>query len=241
MTTVASGGDRAARVRWIAVALLVGTVLYIAPSALHGNPPIESAEKALRYVHDRPTWRIVHLVNILAVLLWAGGFSALAPLVAPRAVALRRAAATVFAATAAVFAVYFSIHAFGLPTLANDFFERGADQAAVLERTETVLVLLGSTAFTAQAMLGLSIALCAALLVRARPSVLPAWLGWVGVAAGAGWLVGALLVKFSVIVPFTVVAWVWWTVLAVLLLRRAGTAAEGDMAGAGRPERMAAG
>lgn len=115
--------------------------------------------------------------------------------------------------------MYFSIHAFGLTTAADQYFAAGADQAAVLRRTETVLIILGRTAFTAQAMLGLSIALAA--IVLARSSMIAGWLAWTGVAAGIGWSLGALMVNFDLIVPFRVLTWGWIAVLAVVLWRRA--------------------
>lgn len=219
MTSTDTPTRDSAVLRAAAIALCVGTVLYVLPSALHGNPPVDSARETLEYVHQRPTWRLVHLVNIAAVLVWAAAFAGLVPVAAPTARALGRVRGVVFTAAAAVFAVYFSIHAFGLSTLADQYFEPAADQAAVLERTEAVLVLLGSMAFTAQAMLGASIALTG--LVLSRSAVVPTWLGWTGGALGAGWLVGAVAVNFAVIVPFTALTWAWTVILAVLLWRKA--------------------
>ncbi|RZS44855.1 uncharacterized protein DUF4386 [Herbihabitans rhizosphaerae] len=219
MTSTDAPPRRPAVLRAAAIALLVGTALYVVPSALHGNPPIDSARDTLEYVHQRPSWWLVHLVNIAAVLLWAGAFTALIPVVAPAARALGRVHGVVFTAAAAVFAVYFSIHAFGLTTVVDQYFEQGADQAAVLERAETVLVLLGSTAFIAQAMLGAAIALTG--FVLSRSVVVPAWLGWAGVVLGAGWLTGAVAVNFAVVVLFTALTWAWTAVLGVLLLKTA--------------------
>lgn len=218
MTTTAST-RQVGTLRVAAGCLLAGTVLYAVPTAVHGNPPVDSAEAVLEYVHERPSWRLVHLVNIVAVVLWAGAFSALAPVLAPSARAAARAVRVVFTASAAVFAVYFSIHAFGLTTAANQYFAAGADRAAVLERTEVVLILLGSTAFTAQAMLGASVAFAGFALTRS--TALPGWWGWSGAVIGIGWSAGALLVDFAVIVPFTALAWVWTALLAVRLWRAA--------------------
>ncbi len=202
--------------RLAALGLIAGTVLYALPSALHGNPPIEDAENLLRYVAERPSWRIVHMVNIAAVLVWLGSLAAAAPLLRSGASALGRAAQAVFTAASGVFAVYFSIHATGLPTLANQLSGQ-ADDAAVFERTESVLVLLGSTAFTAQALLGLAILLYGYTL--AAGDRMPPWLGWFGIAVGAGWLLGALVMNFAIIVPFTVLAWAWMASLGVILWR----------------------
>ena len=87
----------------------------------------------------------------------------------------------------------------------------------MLAATEPVLLVLGATAFTAQAALGLSMLLYGLAIAVSREH--PAWVGWIGVIGGAGWLLGALVIDFAVIVPFTVVCWIWTLVLAVALLR----------------------
>ncbi|WP_433575439.1 DUF4386 family protein [Nocardia brasiliensis] len=208
--------------RWAAGVLLVGTLLYILPSALHGNPPIESASATLEYVRARPSWRLGHLVNIAAVIVWAFGFAALAEVAAAPAWA-RQLLGIVFTTAAATFAVYFSLHAFGLPTAAEQYFAAGADRAAILERTETILIVLGSIAFTAQALLGAAVLLAGYAVTRSVR--MPRWLGWVGVIAGLGWLVGALLVEFAVVVPFTILTWLWTVAVAIVAWRAARPAA----------------
>lgn len=205
-------------IRSTAILLLLGTALYIVPSVLHGNPPIDSAEQTLRYVADRPSWRVVHLVNIAAVLCWLVALARLQPLLGAAAQPLARAANHVFTAATAVFAVYYSLHAFGLSTLADRLPDSGEVSTSLLDQTEALLVVLGSVAFTAQAMLGLSILLHGATLVRSI--TLPNWLGWSGIAFGGGWLTGAVLVNFAVIVPFLALTWLWTIGLAVILLRR---------------------
>ncbi|WP_338762839.1 DUF4386 family protein [Nocardia vulneris] len=211
--------------RWAAGILLAGTLLYVFPSALHGNPPIESAQETLEYVRARPSWRLAHLVNIAAVIVWAFGFAALAR-VAGTPVWARQLLGLVFATAAATFAVYFSLHAFGLPTAAEQYFDTGANRAAILERTETILIVLGSIAFTAQALLGAAVLLAGYVLTRSVR--LPGRLGWVGVVAGLGWLVGALLVEFAVVVPFTILTWVWTVAVAIGAWRAAPPAASAN-------------
>ncbi|WP_240772154.1 DUF4386 family protein [Nocardia sp. CS682] len=191
-------------------------MLYIVPTAIHGNPPIESAQETLEYVHARPFWRVLHLVNIAAVIVWACGFTALAKAASANALT-RQLFGIVCTTAAATFAVYFSLHAFGLPTAATQYFDAGADRTAVLERTETTLIALGSIAFTAQALLGAAVAFAGYLF--ARSPMLPTWLGGVGIIAGLGWLTGALLVDFAVIVAFTILTWLWTLVVAGVALR----------------------
>lgn len=227
-STAASQAGALSRVagRWIAAGLALGTLLYVVPSVLHGNPPVESAELTLRYVADRPAWRPVHLLNIAAVLLWAVALTALGARLTGAARQVAQAGAVVLTAAAGVFAVYFSIHAMALPTAASLFIAGEHEQ--LLVTTEAVMLVLGAIAFTAQAALGLSILLYGLAVAVSRE--LPAGVGWLGMLGGAGWLTGAVLIDFAVIVPFTVISWAWTLVLAVALLQR-------QRGGAGLPAR----
>ena len=218
--------DRAAP-RAAGVLILSGVVLYILPSILHGNPPIDDAAATLEYVSDASGWRIMHLVNILAVVLWVIALAllrALPELPGP----LSRATGSVWAVAAGVFGVYFGIHAIGLSTAADQYLSGAVDQTAVVERTEALLLVLGSTAFVAQALLGLAVALTGLLLARAE--IGSRVFGAIGVVIGVGWTLGAVMINFAVIVPFTALAWAWLVVLGVCLCMnrlpfRAGLAA----------------
>lgn len=199
----------------------LGTILYIGATVLHGDPPIDDPRSILEHVMARPWWRGAHLVNILAVLLWMTTAVLLAASTTSGAHrGLARVSQALFVATGAVFAVYFGIHAHAFPTLAARLAETDpAARADVLATSDTVLTVLGSTAFTAQAMLGLSVLLLAAATVSSRR--IPPWFGWAGILVGAGWAAGALAVTFTVIVPFTVAGWAWMLGLAVALWRLA--------------------
>ncbi|MGH3585239.1 MAG: hypothetical protein ACRDQ0_02855 [Pseudonocardia sp.] len=156
-------------------------------------------------------------MNIAAVLLWTVALTALGSRLTGTAREFARVAGVVLTVAAAVFAVYFRIHAMALPAAAARVVDGTSDPALHLSATEAVLFVLGATAFTAQGMLGLSMLLYGvAVAVSDR---LPTALGWLGVLGGAGWLTGALLVDFAVIVPSTVVCWIWTLVLAVVVAR----------------------
>lgn len=218
--------DRAAP-RAAGVLILSGVVLYILPSILHGNPPIDDAAATLEYVSDASGWRTMHLVNILAVVLWVIALALLRTL--PELPGpLSRATGSVWAVAAGVFGVYFGIHAIGLSTAADQYLSGAVDQTAVVERTEALLLVLGSTAFVAQALLGLAVALTGLLLARAE--IGSRVFGVIGVVVGVGWTLGAVMINFAVIVPFTALAWAWLVVLGVCLCMnrlpfRAGLAA----------------
>ncbi len=204
-----------------AVLAIVGTLLFAAMSAMHGNPPIDDAAGVLDYVAARPWWRAAHLANILAVLLWVGALSPLAhQLRHDIERGLARLARGVLVAASAVFAGYFSLNGFGWAELAHRWSTATVESRAdLLIEMKVALTMVGSVAFTAQALLGLSVALYGLALVSG--SSFPRWLGWLGTVAGAGWLIGALLIRFDMIVPCMVLAWTWMVSLGILMWRRA--------------------
>ena len=227
-------GPRTA-VRCAGAAYLLGVVLYVLPSALHGNPPIDDAAATLDHVAGVAGWRIAHLANILAVLLWV---IATALLSSHRAFSgpLSRAAVAVWAVAAGVFGVYFGIHAIGLPAAADQLHAPGADPAAVVSAPRRALVL-GSTAFVAQA----AAASPSSSPVRCWPVADARTAPTVGAVIGLGWTAGAVMLQFAVIVPFTTLAWVWFVVLGLLLCtgrRPPGGSREAEEDRGGAPPRF---
>jgi hypothetical protein len=203
--------------RGVGALYLAGVVLYILPTILHGNPPIEDAEATLRYVADRGLWRIAHLANIAAVVLWLVALALLVPMTATRR-SLEHATLAVWGVAVSVFSVYFGIHAIGLSAVADQMVTGKADVAAILERAEALLLLLGSTAFVAQALLGTSIAMLGLFILKATD--MNRVFGAIGIAAGLGWAIGAVAMNFAIIVPFTVLAWIWVGILGARLVVR---------------------
>ncbi|MGH3922496.1 MAG: hypothetical protein ACRDTT_06440 [Pseudonocardiaceae bacterium] len=177
----------------------------------------------LDYVAARPWWRAAHLASILAVLFWVGALGTL-----PHELrhdierGLARLARGVLIAASAVYAVYFSINGFGWAELAHRWSSAtGESRAHLLIEMNVALVMFGSVAFTAQALLGLSVALYGLTLVSGSSA--PRWIGWLGAAAGVGWLIGAILIRFDVIVPCMVLAWAWMVSLGIHMWRRAAS------------------
>ncbi len=210
--------------RTAGVCFLVGVLLYVAPTVLHGNPPIDDAEATLRYVADRELWTLAHFANIAAVVLWAAGVALMTPASRiPRAMATM--ATTVWSIAAAVFSVYYGLHAVGLKAAADQLEDPAVPDGPAVERAEALLHVLGSTAFVGQALLGTAVAMLGLLLLRAAgPGARTSerMLGGSGLAIGIGWAMGAVLINFAIIVPFTTLAWIWFVVLGVLLVRRRG-------------------
>lgn len=207
---------RALQNRVAGILLLVGVVCYILPSALHGNPPIVDAAATLDYVAGRDWWTSVHFLNIAAVVMWAAAVTLLHTS-GRLAVGRGAVARTTWSIASGAFAIYFGIHAIGLWSAAEQF--GSVPEATVVERTESVLLVLGSAAFVAQALLGTAVAALGMAVISSKPST--RILGGVGVVAGAGWAAGAMMINFGVIVPFTALSWAWVIALAVTVLKTA--------------------
>src|SRR5699024_4692631 len=144
--------------------------------------------------------------NILAVVLWVIALPFLRPLPGPPG-PLSRATGSSWAGAAGISGVDFGIHAIRLSTAAEQSMSGAVDRAAVHERTEARRLVRGGTAFVAQALLGLAVALTGLLLARAE--IGGRVFGAIGSVIGLGWAVGAVAINFAVIVPFTVLAWAW--------------------------------
>ncbi|MED4161444.1 hypothetical protein [Halalkalibacterium halodurans] len=197
---------------------IIGTLLYIFASAIHGNPPIEEAETLLPFLADSTLWREVHLANIAAIFLWLASFIILTSLLSNKiAIIWSKVANSFMIMTCGVFALYFHIHSFALPLLATKWVSADEETyGSIVIETNATLTMLGTTAFISQAMLGLSIILYGIVLLFVP--VLKRWLAYLGIIAGLGWLIGAIIIDFSIIVRFTVLAWIWVFLVCTLLL-----------------------
>lgn len=147
-----------------AVLLLLGVVAYILPTALHGNPPIDDAAATLDYVSSRSLWTLAHFANVAAILMWA---SAVALLQVSGALPLGRGAVARMSWSIAggAFAIYFGIHAVGLWSAADQLGT--TPEQMVIQRTEALLLVLGSAAFVSQTLVGASVALLGVALMGA--------------------------------------------------------------------------
>ncbi len=105
-----------------AVCLVVGSVLVVVFRTLHGDLPTDTGEAALSYVASYPIYPLVHLVDVLGFLVFAGGLVALSGSLTHRvAWAIGRLGVASVLVGAAVHIVDFSIDGFGLPMLAGTY------------------------------------------------------------------------------------------------------------------------
>lgn len=66
-----------------AVCAVLGAAAFLVAGGLHGDLP-HDADAAARYLAARPYWSAVHLLAIIAALLWVPAFAGLAKLIARR-------------------------------------------------------------------------------------------------------------------------------------------------------------
>lgn len=81
-----------------------------------------------------------------------------------------------------------------------------------------MLLVLGAVAFTAQTLVGLAIGLNGLTLTAGRHY--PRWVGVPVIITGAAWMIGGLVVDIEhVVVPATLLTWIWTIVMAVVAWR----------------------
>jgi len=185
-----------------AVCAVAGAALQVAAGAgagIGGQPSSGDAEEMLRWLADRPDWYwpAIYFCLLFGALLWVAAFVALAvSLTRGTSWALGRLAVPAIIAGVTLHLVDGALSGVGLRLVADDWAAvSGAEQAAVLRDGETLLALLeGTWASVVSFYHGLPFILMgvAALLSRRYP----AWLGWVGAAAG-GWSLAVGLAMFA--------------------------------------------
>ena len=222
------------------VCAVLGTVANVVASAGHGDLPETGAKAALGFVAARDTWGLVHLTSIFAVLLWLVAFVALSGSM-PRGAAwlLARFGTAGFLVGATVHVVFFSIDGYALKGTADAWAAApGSQRESLLRAGELVLLLQSSQFVSAIALvLGLPFGLFGLAVVFSR--AYPAWLGWVGTAAGAGaFFTGVTRFVRLELVPDPVLFGVfglgvslWMAVMGALMWKRAGKLHCADVSG----------
>ncbi|MDP9366431.1 MAG: DUF4386 family protein [Chloroflexota bacterium] len=214
-----------------AACAILGTVANVVTSAAHGDLPNSSTQAGLGFVAARDSWSLVHLGTIVGVLLWVGALVALAGSVDHEpGRSLARLATASAVVGAAVHVVFFSIDGVALKGAADAWAAAPpSERAGPLQTAEAVLLLQRSQFHSAIAFfLGLPFVLFGLAVVFDR--TYPAWIGWIGVVAGAGALVtgttrfvGLDLVPDELLFGgFGLPLGLWMIATGALMWRRAG-------------------
>ena len=224
-----------------AVSAVLGTVANVVASAGHGDLPETGTQAALHFVAERDTWGLVHLTSIFAVLLWLVAFVALSGSM-PRGAAwlLARFGLASISVGAALHVVFFSIDGYALKGAADAWAAApGSERESLLQAGDLVLLLQNSQFVSAIALvLGLPFVLFGLAVAFSR--AYPAWLGWVGAAAGAGaFFTGVTRFVQLELVPdpvlfgmFGLGVSLWMAAMGALMWKRAGKLPRANAEGA---------
>lgn len=222
--------ERRFSLRLGALCALIGTLIFGATGAFHGDLPTDTTVATLRYVADRPYWRAIHLGGIVGALLWVAAFVSFARTLAPGAAAVvGRLAVVSIVIGATIFTLDYTIDGVGLKGVADNWAAAAAsDQATLVAMTDAIFAILGGTFRLYMAfLLGLPFVLAGVALALDR--AYPAWFGWAGAVTGAGPLIAglsgfvglSLIPEWLVFAVFLGIEQLWLLGLAYLLWRRA--------------------
>jgi hypothetical protein len=169
-----------------AACAVAGPVLAAVFGAAHGDLPTGSIEETLRYVADRPYWRLIHLGSAIGVLGWLGAFVALAAVLKP---GWPRALGILTAATAAVgttmFTIDYLMDGHGLKAMADAWAAaQGAERDQLAATAEGALRLVGGL-FRGYITLLYGLPFLFGGIATLLDGRFPRWMGVVGATAGA--------------------------------------------------------
>lgn len=221
-------------VRIGAVCLVVGSVLVVVSRAVfHGDLPADKGgAAALSYVAAYPMYPLVHFIDVLGFLVFAGGLVALSDSLTQRvAWAIGRLAVASVLVGTAVHVVDFSTDGF-LPMLANAWAVASPAERTNLELgTRVVLAVIGGPSVISLIVVWVSTLVLYGLAVKREGYV--GWLGWTGVILGTViFVMGTIFYLKPNSYPGvlfygggTLAAHLWAICLGIAMWRRAGSVA----------------
>jgi hypothetical protein len=228
-----AGADRARILRLGAWLAILGAIGYLTGLLWHRDLPDETIEIALNHIAQRREWQFIHLLSMIAVLLWLGAFIALTQtLSGAMSRFVGRLAVYALTVGVTVFIVDYSIDGYRLKHVADAWaVAEGAHQAEHRLVAEALFGVLGGTfrSFIAW-MYGLPFLLLGIAIVNDREY--PRWVGWVPIGAGLGAVVAGTTLFLDIdLVPFPVLFAgfviplnLWLGLLGVLMWRNAASA-----------------
>lgn len=213
--------------RFGGICAIVGAVLSMAAVIAFRNlTNVYGAQDILEILAARSplTWSLTHLAFITGTLLWVFALVALSwTLIEGRSWALGRLGAAAVILGAAVHMVYSAVNGYGFTTLAQSWNDPSTDAAALVVIGDAIRRVLGG-AWAATLLLFHGVPFVLYGLAVAYSPRYPSWLGWVGVAGGAGsiltgaaLLFGKYLISLWLPVVFAVVVSVWMGIVGVMM------------------------
>ena len=179
--------------RLTALPLVAGAVIGAVGNALHPHVAVSMTSK-LQAIAGNEAWVALHLTILVAILLVIGGLVGLARLLdgGPGG-ALARIGIAAALVGGALATVSTSIDGFAMKPLALGWAAAStSDATAVLGLAGAVQVVgFAIWSMAILVLFGVAFACFGAALVQSKQ--FPAWLGWMGIAAGAGSAIAALL------------------------------------------------
>ena len=210
---------------------IVGAILSVAAGIGFRNLTNEyNAKDILEILAARSplTWSLTHLGFIAGTLLWVFALVALSwTLIEGRSWALGRLGAAAVVMGGALHILYSSVNGYGFTTLAQSWNDPSTDAAALVVVGDALRRVLGG-GWAAVLLLFHGIPFVLYGLAVAYSPRYPSWLGWVGVAGGAGsilagvaLLFGKYLISLWLPVVFAIVISVWMGIVGFLMWRHA--------------------
>lgn len=217
--------------RFGGICAIVGAVLSIAAGIGFRNlTNLYTAQDILEILAARSPilWSLTHLAFIAGTLLWVFALVALSwTLIEGRSWALGRLGAAAVILGAAVHVLHSAVNGYGFTTLAQSWNDPSTDAAALVVVGDAIRRVLGGT-WAATLLLFHGVPFVLYGLAVAYSPRYPSWLGWVGVAGGAGsilagvaLLFGKYLITLWLPVVFAIVISVWMGIVGFMMWRHA--------------------
>lgn len=228
--------SRSAELRIGAGLAIAGTVLHATTGAFHGaltaGTDRSSSATVFQHVNDHPSWAVINLGMLVATLTWLGAVLVLARHSGSGSTwrtFLGQLAAAILTVGVASATLLFLIDAVVLPNLATQWATASPErQAELVAMGDTVQVLIRVPLFHVLPLFvfGLPFALAGAAHVG-RGTLLPSWIGYLGLLAGsASFVTGCLWVLDLNVIPETIMwavyqplSWVWVIAAGICLWR----------------------
>lgn len=211
------------------VSAIAGVVILMVTTMLHplGADPGDPIAAFTEYAADH-AWVATHLGQFLGIALMFVGLVALSDSLSEEPIAwLARLGVYVAAAALGATAVLQAVDGIALKVMVDNLAAASEEQkpSTFLAALAVRQIEVGMASFMAL-LFGTALALLSGAV--AKSTAYPTWLGWLGLAAGVGTVVGGLLMAFTgfsmtamnVALPFNLILVIWMVAIGFLLWQR---------------------